>query len=360
MPKNKIKCIHVGLGNFSIRRLEANLDSEIFEPVAFVDLDKKKAEEHLSRLKNIPKDYKKRIFKSISDACLEYEASACFIFVSSELHTKLCIESLENNLHTFCVKSIACNIKDFKKILEIRNKKNLLIIQGLNNKYSKASFELKKLLNDKNKFGDFIMGNCITWGRQNLRSEKPLVDSTCDGIFFHSMGCHQLCQLVEWLGMPEKVYCDSPNHKDETIGVLGVERTSSGVAILYYKNGGIFSYTATRAAHSNPFGFAARWSGSWLFNGSKCDIKREGGRVSVYKEQNMISDIYVDDLSVGLVENDKIQFRDFYKAIIQKENNTIEKNSLDTWVLMEALNESSRKKEKINIDNFKKENNLLY
>ena len=42
---------------------------------------------------------------------------------------------------------------------------------------------MKKIINDKSKFGEFIMGSCITWGRQNLKSDKPLVDSTHDGIF---------------------------------------------------------------------------------------------------------------------------------------------------------------------------------
>ena len=49
---------------------------------------------------------KKRIFKTISKAKKKFDAEACFIFVSSEFHANLIIESLENNLHTICVKSI--------------------------------------------------------------------------------------------------------------------------------------------------------------------------------------------------------------------------------------------------------------
>ena len=134
------------------------------------------------------------------------------------------------------------NLKDTRT-----KNKELILIQGLNNKYSKASSEMKKRINDKSKFGEFIMGSCITWGRQNLKSDKPLVDSTHDGIFFHSMGCHQLGQLVEWIGMPESVYCKAPNEKDLSIGVLGVERTSSGIAILEFQNGSSFSYSARAA-----------------------------------------------------------------------------------------------------------------
>lgn len=354
MSKNKIKCIHVGLGNFSIKRLEQNINGDLFDPIAFVDVDTQKGLEQLSKVKGIYKDYKNRIFKNITEANKHFKSDACFIFVSSEIHSKLIIESLENNLHTFCVKSIACDSDQFKKILKTKKNKDLILVQGLNNKYSKASFEMKKILNDKSKFGELIMGNCITWGRQNLKSDTPLVDTTHDGIFFHSMGCHQLGQLIEWIGMPEVVYCKSPTEKDLSIGFTGVERTSSGIAILEFQNGSVFSYSATRAAHSNPFGFAARWSGSWIFHGSNADVKREGGRISIFRENNMIGDIYVDDLDIGLINNEIMQIEDFYLSI-KNENKEMEKKSLDTWILMEALNESSRRNKKIYLKEFKNE-----
>ena len=188
MSKNKIKCIHVGLGNFSIRRLEKNINGDLFDPIAFVDIDIQKGLEQLSKVRGIHKDYKNRIFKTITEANNHFKSEACFIFVSSEIHSLLIIESLKNNLHTYCVKSIACNSNEFKKILETKKNKELILIQGLNNKYSKASSEMKKIINDKSKFGEFIMGSCITWGRQNLKSDKPLVDSTHDGIFFSFNG----------------------------------------------------------------------------------------------------------------------------------------------------------------------------
>ena len=118
----KIKCIHVGLGNFSLQRIQLNLDNNLFEVVAFVDIDISNTIDNLKKLKNLPKDFEKRIFKSISAAQKKYSAEVCFIYVASEAHPKLIIESLENNLHTFCVKSIACEMSDFKKIMKIKKK----------------------------------------------------------------------------------------------------------------------------------------------------------------------------------------------------------------------------------------------
>ena len=83
MSKYKIKCIYVGLGNFSLKRLQVMLKGDIFEPVVFVDINTQKPEKQLSELENIPKDYKKRIFKTISDANKIFKAPACLIFAGS-------------------------------------------------------------------------------------------------------------------------------------------------------------------------------------------------------------------------------------------------------------------------------------
>lgn len=354
MNNAQIKCIHVGLGNFSINRLKINLRGGYFKTVAFVDKDIKKMLSKLKFLEGIPEDYEQRSFASISEAVHSFKAEACFIYVSSDSHSNLVIESLNNNLHTLCVKSIACNLKEFKKILEAKKKNmNLLLIQGLNNQWSNASKGMQKLLNDKSKFGDFVTGYGICWGRQNLKMEKLSVDSTSDGIFFHSMGCHQLGQLVSALGLPKKVRCISPIQEDEEIGFINVNRTAGGNCLLEYKNNAVFSYIGTRAAHCNPFGFAARWSGSWMFHGTKGDIKREGGRISLYQKNNMIQDEYLEDLDNGLIKNDEMQFKQFYQDILNDSHNSeLQKKSLQTWVLMEAINISSRENREVIIKDF--------
>ena len=79
------------------------------------------------------------------------------------------IESLENKLHTFCVKSIASNLNEFKKIIDVKNKHKDLISARLNNQWNEASLKMQELLNDKNEFGDLKMGNCIMWGDKILK-----------------------------------------------------------------------------------------------------------------------------------------------------------------------------------------------
>jgi len=343
----KINFIHVGLCNYSIQRLEILKKNKNFNLVGLVDIDKNK-------INNLSKENKKIFFSSISKANAKVKADAAFIYVSANKHAKLVCESLVNNLHTLCVKPISLNFQDFKKIMKIKSKKrNLLLIQGQNNQWNDASLQMKNIINDKNLYGNFKLGYCVTWGRQILLNKNARVDTDTDGSFFHSMACHQLGQLVAILGLPLSVYCKSPIGGDRRIGYKNISRTGSGSVIFDYGQGRYFTYIGNRSAHGNPQGFAGRWSGDWLFNGTKCDLKRSGGRITVYSNGAVIKDSYLQDIDDYQILDDERQYDNFYKSIITK-NRSIEKNTLETWLLMEACNISSRKNKKINISDLKK------
>ena len=352
----RISFIHVGLGGYSLQRLQILLNNPKFKLLALVDIDKKKIK-NLKKLKNLPENYKNFFFSTISKACKNLKPDACFIYVSSNKHAKLIIESLQNNLHTLCVKSLTFSGNEFKKIMKIKNKKkNILLVQGLNNQWNDASLEMQKIVKDQKIFGKFIMGYCRVWGRQNLNSKNGKVDTFSDGSFFHSMACHQLGQLVQSIGLPKTVYCQSPNIPNKLLGYKKVGRTALGTLILNFGNDNYFTYVGNRSAHGNPEGFAARWSGEWFFAGTKSDVRRQGGRITLYSDGGIKKDTYHSDIDDFQINDDKRQFNSFYNSIIKK-NKSIEVNSLNTWLLMEACNQSSRKNKTIKISQFK--NKLL-
>ena len=79
-------------------------------------------------------------------------------------------------------------------------------MQGQNNQWNEAS--IKNEVNnsrDKTIFGEFLNGHCLMWGMQDLSALKKNPEIDKDGMFFHSMGCHQLSQLVSCLGLPKYV-----------------------------------------------------------------------------------------------------------------------------------------------------------
>jgi predicted dehydrogenase len=347
----KIKYAHVGLGGFSLQRLRINLDNNIFEPVAFIDtnLEKKKEVSNLINGNNF--------FSSITEARKNIEFDACIIHASADVHSELVIESIQNDLHTFCVKPIACDMSELKNIIKVKsNKQNLLLVQGQNNQWNEASIKMSSIVNDKSLFGEFLNGHCLMWGMQDLSSIGVDPDTDRDGIFFHSMGCHQLSQLVSSLGLPKYVTSVSQRNFNYETGYRN-SRTSYGNCLLEYDDGSVFSYVGNRGGHGNPFGFASRWSGNWIFHGTKSDLVRNGGRISVFQKGKVIRDLYLKDLDEGLYEDDKKQLNEFGSSIKNKIF-SMQKNSLETWLLMEACNISSREKSKININQIKEEINF--
>lgn len=343
-----IKFIHVGLGNYSSQRLEILKKNKNFKLVGLVDLDRKK-------INNLTEKHKKFFFSSISNAQKKVKADAAFIYVSAKKHANLICEGLENNLHILCVKPISLNILDFKKIIKIKKKKKkLILIQGQNNQWNDATLEMKKIIDNKKIFGNFRLGLCSTWGRQVLLSKNAKDDTDSDGSFFHSMACHQLGQMISILGLPISVFCKSGLEGDKKIGYKNVPRTASGTAIFDYGKGRYFTYLGNRSANGNPKGFAARWSGEWLFNGTLSDLKRSGGRITVFSNGQVKKDSYLQDIDDFQILDDGRQYESFYQSIINKDK-SMEKNSLATWILMEACNISSKKNKVIKISKFKKE-----
>ena len=352
-----IPIIFVGCGNFALQRLQVLIDGSQFTPIACVDIDIKKAQASLESLQgNVPKGLTDRVYTTISEAKEKHDAEVCFIFAVAKAHSKLVIESLELGMHTFCVKVIACNQEEFKDVMMVHYRNpELMLVQGFNNQWNEAATKMREWLQSDNGIGEMLGGVCICWGRQNMKTDPPQTDITTEGMFFNALACHQLSQLVAAKGLPKYVTAYIQDRKEPELDFRGVFGTSGGQCIFEYPGGVPFSYTGTRAAHGNPFGFASRWSGQWVIHGEKGDIRREGGRLTLYRDGGPKEDYYLKDISGNLMEDDRIQFCAFYDALTMgKDREWLQQSSLDTWILMEACNESARRSEKININEFKK------
>ena len=68
-------------------------------------------------------------------------------------------------MHTYCVKSIACNEDEFHQIISAHKQNpNLTLIQGFN-QWNEAAKRMRDLLQNDNG----ILCECVCWGRQNLK-----------------------------------------------------------------------------------------------------------------------------------------------------------------------------------------------
>ena len=306
-----IPVIHVGCGSFSTQRLQLIIDEGLFTPVACVDIDRQVLESCISSLRgNVPVNLNKRIYKTITEAKQDNEeAEACFIFASATAHAGLIMESLSLGMHTFCVKTIACNQEEFSSIMTVKkSNEELMLVQGLNNQWNEASAKMQEWLRSESGIGRMLGGECLCWGRQNLKSVPPQPDATNEGSFFLALACHQLGQLVAAIGLPDYVTAYTHQRVEKELDFLEIWGTAGGQCLFEFPDGVPFSYVGTRAGHGNPFGFASRWSGQWIIHGDRGDLRREGGRLTLFRGGQSVEDYFLKDLDNGLIEDERLQF----------------------------------------------------
>ena len=130
-----------------------------------------------------------RVFPSIKKAVAKYNALACFIFVAADQHANLVSKSLKNNLHTYFVKPVAIDKKEFKKIYSIV-KKNLQFLQGYNNQWNEAANHMYKTIYEEKAIGKILGGQCICW-EKNLKISPPHIEVKKKGMFYLALACHQ-------------------------------------------------------------------------------------------------------------------------------------------------------------------------
>ena len=233
-----LSSIHVGCGEYSLQRLKILIEGEQFTPVACVDIDLKKAKSKLSSLKDKKASaLSNSVYTTIKEAQERHKAKVCFIFVSSDEHAKLVIESLKLGLHTFCVKSIASNQKEFKNIIKTSNARpELMLVQGFNNQWNEAALKMREWIQKENGIGKMLGGECICWGRQNMKKNPPqvsaLAELTNEGMFFYTLACHQLSQLVMAKGLPDYVTAYVHSRVDNQLDYRGVWGTTGGQCLL--------------------------------------------------------------------------------------------------------------------------------
>jgi predicted dehydrogenase len=342
-----IPTIHVGCRGYSAGRLQALVWCKGLEPVACVDLDLEAARESIRGLSgDVPAGLSDRVYRSIGEARARHDALLCLIYASTVAHASLVVESLELGMHTLCVKPMALDQSEFRRIAAAhRRRPELMLAQGQNNRWNPAAVKMREYLQGDNGIGEMLGGECRLWGRQDLRrANKREADATTEGLFFHSAACHQLDQLVAAKGLPKYVTALVHSRVAPDLDLTGVWGTAGGQALFQYANGACFSYTGTRAGHADPYGLGSRWTGRWTFHGSHGDLRRDGGHLELYRDGRVVEAFYLQDLHPGLVQDDLLMLQAVADALATGQGREwLQESSIGTWLLMEACNESARR-----------------
>ena len=348
-----IPTIHVGCKHFALGRLQALINAKGLEPVACVELDVEGGKKAIETLQNVPAGLVDRIYPSLAEAFEKHPAEVCLIYASTTAHAALVRQSLELGMHTLCVKPIATSQEEFRRITATSKKHpSLMVVQGQNKRWNPAASKMREWLREENGIGELLGGECRFWIRQNLwtgpDSRQP--DAFVEGLFFHAGCSHQIDQLVGAKGLPRYVTSVIHRREERELGQTGIWGTAGGQSLMEFPSGAPVSYTGTRAAHSENAG----WSGNWTFHGEDGDIRREAGHLQLWRKGKCVEDVTLQDLHSGLIEDDRLQFDALADALTTgKDRDWIQETTLGTWLLMEAMNESARKRERVNVEQFR-------
>jgi len=121
----------IGLGGVAqIMHLPALLKTKDVEITAVCDIDFNKA-------KNVGKKYGvKNIYKDVDLMLKENEnLKSAIIAVSTDMHSNVALKCIDAGLNVFIEKPIARNYKEALKIVEAAEKKNSLLMVGMNNRF---------------------------------------------------------------------------------------------------------------------------------------------------------------------------------------------------------------------------------
>jgi predicted dehydrogenase len=291
------------------------------------------------------------VYTSITEAQEKHNAEVCLIFAATTAHAKLIVESLNLGLHTLCVKPVATTQDELHTILEARREHpELMLVQGQNKRWNPAAAQMRNWLRDEDGIGELLGGECRFWIRMSLwtgpDTREP--DAYVPGLFFHAAAAHQLDQLVAAKGLPKYVTAYVHRREEPELGHLGDWGTAGGQALMEYANGAPFTYTGSQATHAEH---ACGWSGTWSFHGEDGDLFRDAGHLRLFRKGECVDDLMLHDLHWGLIEDDRLQFDAFADALRTGQGREwMETSSLDTWILMEACNESARSRARVDID----------
>ncbi len=337
-----IPTIHVGCKVFGRSRLKALIECGSLEPAACVDIDVEGARESILSLGgSVAETLAERVYGTIAEALRRHPAEVCLVYASTAAHAALVVESLGLGLHTLCVKPIAVTRDEMRRIVAAHAERpGLLLAQGQNKRWNPAAAKMREWLREPHGIGEMLGGECRFSMRLDLRTEGRF-DALTEGLFFHAAASHQLDQLVAAKGLPDYVTARTHTVRDDEVGQVGVAGTAGGQALMEYANGALFCYTGTRAGHVNePF---AGWSGHWEFHGVKGNIRRDAGRLRLYRKGTCVENLSLQDIHTDMVADEVLQLDAFARAITTGEGRGwMHDSTLATWVLMEACNESAR------------------
>ena len=157
MPKT-IKVAIIGYGVVGLRRKTYIEKNKSYSLVAVSDI---KFKNNFISKKGIS------YFKYYNDLIKNIKLDAVFVTLPNYLASKVTIKCIKKDLHVFCEKPPARNVKEVKEVIKIlKRHPKLKVKYGFNHRYH-SSVQLAKKLINSNKFGKLQNLRCL-YGKSKI------------------------------------------------------------------------------------------------------------------------------------------------------------------------------------------------
>lgn len=222
----------IGCGRISKNHIKAAIENK-FEIIAICDLLEERMD-NLIQLFNLSSVKKYKDYKKMLD---ENDITLVSIATESGSHAKIGLDVLDHNINVIIEKPMAMSIRDAKDLINLANKKKLVLSALHQNRFNIAVQKLREAI-EQNRFGKISHASIhVRWNRnKNYYEQAPWRGTWSeDGGALMNQCIHGI-DLLRWM-MGDEI--------EEVYGVTKqqfhnyLEAEDLGVAIVKFKNGGI-------------------------------------------------------------------------------------------------------------------------
>lgn len=315
-----LNVIHVGMGGRGRAFVADAQKSEMWNPVAVVDIDP----ERLQMTQEQAGIAESMCYRTLEEAMDEWDAQVVFNLTPPQVHGVIARKALSAGKHVFVEKPFTTDLKDAVECVQIARERNLCLVVGQQSRYSPTTQAIRHLVQSE-QLGRPAFGTLVNY---NYRP-APLVGVMMPHAMLLERSIHHFEDLVTVFGEPEFVMAKNFNP-------FWSQYESGGTveAIITFKRDVVLSYFGTLNAHR---GFS-----EWRIGCFKGTIVSNASGVSIEtRGQSDPTPVSLPEISISPVEQ---VMRSFHRYITEgEEPATSGRNNLTTLGIAFAAVESSRR-----------------
>lgn len=225
----------IGIGTFGINHLRAFLQLSYegkVKLVAVSDLNEK-------RLSELEKEFRFRPYVDYREMLQKEELDGVSIATPDFLHRDITLDVISSGRHVLVEKPLDVTIEGCKRIVELAEKKGILLEVDFHKRFDPYHMELERLVNEEKKLGEILYGYVHMEDRIEVPTRWfPSWAARSSPNWF--LGVH-FYDLIRWVLKSNAVSVYARSQRRKLIS-LGVDTCDSIQAQIEFENGAVVSF----------------------------------------------------------------------------------------------------------------------